>query len=223
MKVRKLYLSLLILILPHPSFGQNDDFGIWYGISGGYSLGKKLGIEASVLIRTNNNASEIEQAFLEGGLSYKFNKWLSSGVAYRFTEYREDNNEFHIRHKWLADIKGSGDIGNLGLSGRFRIQRQDKTYFEDANDKIPDYYLRIKIKAEYKTPSFPVNPNIAFETFSRIFEASEKTIDKYRLSIGFDYKINKNNSVEADYMFERDYFPHLSNTHIVAITYNFKL
>jgi len=223
MKISIILIFLLILISPYSVFSQNKDFGIWYGLNGEHSLGKKLDIELSALVRTFSNASKVEQAFLEGGLSYNFNKWLTASGAYRFTENLENNNEYHIRHKWLADIKGSGDIGNFGFSGRFRFQRQDKTYFEDANDEIPDYYGRVKIKTEYKTPSFTVNPGISFETFSRMFEATDKTIDKYRISLGLVYKINKKNSVELDYMYERDFLPRLIVMDLIYLTYSFKL
>jgi len=220
MKFKRLSVSIIILIVPLVSYCQKDDFGIWYGVNAEFAVKKKLEIDLSTMIRTFSNASKMEEAYLEGGITYKFNKYLSVTGGYRFTENIEKDSKFHIRHKWLADIKGKGELGNFSFSGRFRFQRQDKTYITDANDEIPDYHGRIKFKSIFKTPSFPINPYISFETFIRMFEASEKRFDKYRLGFGLEYKINKNNSLEAGYLFERDYLPHLSNMHITSVSYN---
>ncbi|HUX57641.1 MAG TPA: DUF2490 domain-containing protein [Bacteroidales bacterium] len=223
MKNRRFVVLILVLIVTLPTFSQSDDFGIWYGLNTEYSVKKKLEIDLSAMIRTFNNASDIDEAFLEGGVTYKLNKYLALAGSYRITENLEDNSEYHIRHKLMADIKGNGSLGRFDFSARFRFQRQDKTYFEDANDEIPDYHGRIKIKAEYKTPSFPINPSISFETFYRMFEATEKRFDKHRFAIGIEYKINKKHSLELEYMFERDYFPKLSDINLIVLSYKFKL
>jgi len=211
MKFRRLSFFFLFLILSPFVLSQNTDFGIWYRFNVEHSFGKKLDIKISPSIRTFNNASEIEQAFLEGEVSYKLIKYLSVSGEYRFIEYKGDDARFHIRHRWLAEIKGKGDVGQFDLSGRFRFQRRDKVYFKDDDDKIPDYYGRLRFKTVYKTPSFPINPGVSFETYSRMFEATEKFI------------VNKKNSFEIKYMFERDYLPHLININLIALTYDLKL
>lgn len=223
MKYRSLSFIFFLFGLSPYVLSQSTDFGIWYKFSIEHSLGKKLDVKISPSVRTFNNASEIEQAFFEGEVSYKIIKYLSISGAYRFIEYKGDNSKYHIRHRWLAEIKGKGDIGQFDLSGRFRVQRRDKTYFEDDDDEVPDYHGRLRFKTVYKTPSFPVNPGVSFETFSRIFETSEKFIDKYRFSLGCEYSINKKNSFKIEYMFERDYLPQLMNINLIALTYDFKL
>ena len=223
MKSRSLSFPLIFFIFSSFVQGQSTDFGIWYKLDAEYSFTKKIEVDGSAMIRTFNNGSKIETAFLEGSVSYKFNKNLSIAGAYRFNKSLEDDGALHTLHKWIADIKGDTELGRLDLSGRFRFQRQDKTYFEDADDEIPDYHARIKFKTVYKTPSFPINPNISVETFSRLFEATEKRIDKYRISVGFEYSINKKNSFEVEYMFEQDYLPHLKNIHLIVLTYDINI
>jgi predicted porin len=222
MKFRSLPVIIFLLVLTQFLFSQSNDFGIWYGVNAEYSIKKKLEIDLSTEVRTFSNASKIEEAFLETGITYSFNKYISVTGGYRITENLEGDSRFHIRHKWFADIKGKNEIGNFSFSGRFRFQRQDKTYFEDANDEIADYHGRIKFKVIYKTPSFPINPFISFETFFRMFEATDKRFDKNRFMAGLEYKIDKKQSFEAAYMFERDFFPHLSDMNIISVSYNIK-
>lgn len=222
MKITRLSICIFILIFPKLVYSQSDDFGIWYGFNAGYSLAKKLDINVSTVIRTFNNASKIEQAYLEGGVSYKFNKYFTTAVSYRIINNLEDDSEFHIRHKWFADIKGSFPLGNFSFSARFRFQVQTKTFFENAKDRIPDYHGRIKLKAVYKIPEFPVNPYLCIESFSPLFENSERLIDKNRFTSGFEYKITKKHLMEAEYIFQRDFLPHLADMHIISINYNIK-
>jgi len=220
MMIRKLLICFSIFIISQFAYCQNDDFGIWYGLNAEYSINKKWEVDLSPMVRTFMNASTIEQAFLEGGVTYKFNKHFSAALAYRLTENRESNSEYHIRHKYFADLKGSEDLWLFSFTGRFRFQRQDKTFFDSKNDKIPDYYGRFKIKSKFRTPSFPVNPYVYIETFCRMFEETKKRFDKNRFSIGFEYKISKKQSAEAEYIFERDFLPHLLDTNIVSLNYN---
>ena len=222
MKIRGLAVCLFIFFIPKTGYSQSTDFGIWYGANGEYSLNKKIDIDVSAMIRTFDNASKIDQAFLEGGLSYKFNKYLSSAVSYRITENLEDNTEYHIRHKWFADIKCTLPLKNFSFSARLRFQIQKKTFYENPGDKIPDYHSRFKLKGIYKIPKFPVNPYLSIESFSAMFENSERLIDKNRFTLGFEYKIAKKHSVEAEYIYQRDYLPHISDINIISINYNIR-
>ena len=220
---RLFYLAVISFIISNSYiFGQEKDFGIWYNIGISTDLSKNIELDISGAVRTFENASRMDEGFGEFGFTFNVLKNLSIGAKYRFTEKLEDNGTYYPRHKWIGDIKGGFDIGRFQVSERLRMQRQDKTYFENANDEIPDYYLRCKFKTTYKTRSFPLNPYASVETFSRIFETADRKIEKYRIGIGVDYKINNRHSVEAEYMFQRDYQPRLTDLSILGIGYAFK-
>ncbi len=224
MTIRRLLPVILpILLVFQNSYSQEKDFGLWYGFNAEMELAKKLEIDFWGNLRTFRNASKIDEGYGEAGLTYKILKNLSIGGKYRFTMQLEDDDIYHPRHKWIGDIKAKTELGRLEFTGRIRFQRQDKTYFEDEDDEIPDYYTRFKLKTEYKTPSFPINPYASFETFSRVFEQADMTIEKYRLGIGFEYKIGKRQSAELGYLFQRDHQPHLSDISIIELSYNLKL
>jgi len=220
--IRIIIIVLFSGILTSPLYCQNNDFGIWYGINTEHSISKKIEIDLSGMIRTIENASEIEQAFLEGGIAYKFSKAFALSGSYRITNNLEDNSEYHIRHKFLADARYSLPLNDFTFSARLRFQLQTRTYFEDEEDKIPDYTGRLRIKIHYNIPKFPVNPYICAELFTPLFVDSEKLIGKERFTAGFEYKIVKNHSVETEYIFERDYLPKVSDIHIISISYNLK-
>ena len=222
MRCRIFITCFLLLLVQRSVFSQNSDLGIWYEINGEYSLNKKIDLTATGMLRTFSNGTKLEQAFLEFGTSYSFNKYLSVAAAYRLTNFLENNYEYHIRHKWFADIKGSYSINKFAFSTRFRFEIQKRTYFEKESDKLPEYDGRIKFKVMYKIPKFPVNPYISVESFSPMFENSDVLIAKARYATGLEFKINKKNYIESDYIFQRVYSPHVSIMHIISLSYTFK-
>jgi len=220
--IKKIITSIICILLTLVAFPQKDDFGIWYSISAEHKLSKKLEVDLAASIRTFNNASKIEEAFIEGGISYNLNKIITLSGTYRLTDNIENNNSYYFRHKSLLDFKGNLPIGNFSLTCRLRFQTGVKTYIEDEGDKHPEYTGRIKLKALYKTPSFPVNPYLYAESFCPMFSDKSGTIEKNRFAAGIEYSIAKRHSVEVEYIFQRDYVPHLSDIKVISINYKIK-
>lgn len=221
MTIKKLFLLFLLSGIFAASYSKDDDFGIWYGVTAEHKLIRKLELDLSGNVRTFKNASKIDEAFLEAGLDYKFNKYFSVGASYRFTEFYEDDKAYHPRHKWFIDIKGTLPLGDLSVSARFRFQERYKTYYEDEKDKIPDSHGRYRLKALYNVPSFPVNPYVAAEIFCPMFTKTSRNIDKDRFIFGVEYNI-KRTSIELEYMFQRDFLPHISDLNVISVGYNVK-
>jgi hypothetical protein len=219
--VNKLRLLVWIVVISVPGliFGQSDDFGIWYGISAEHKLVRKLDLKLSSDLRTFNNASQVDQAFIEGGLAYKINDFLSTAGSYRFTAKLEDDSRYHTRHKWFAEVKGSLPLNNFTCSARLMLQIMKRTYYEDENDEIPDYVGRMKFKASYDIPKFPLDPYLSAEAFTPLFAQSEVFIDKERFSAGFVYKINKKQDIETSYILERYSLPQTALYHIISLKY----
>lgn len=221
MMIRRLILVFTLLWATCAAFSQ-DDFGIWYNISAEHKLVKKLELDLSGSVRTFDNASKIDEAFLEAGLTYKITKFLSAGAGYRFTDSREKDDTFHARHKWYTELKASASMGDLSLSARVRFEKRYKTYFLDDNDNIPVSHGRYKLKALYDIPSFKFNPFISAEIFCPMFSTADRSIDKGRYSIGAQYNPGKRHSVEVAYMFQRDYLPHIKDINIISLSYDLK-
>ena len=222
MMTRRSYLVVLSLFLSVIAAAQEKDFGIWYGISAEHKLTKNIEVSLSANIRTFNNAGKIEEAFLEGGAEYNFNKILAIAGSYRLTENIENNDSYYFQHKWMFDIKGEMPIKNFNFTCRLRMQTRFKTYIENKSDEHPDYTGRIKLKAEFKTPTFPVDPYVYVESFCPMFSNKSGSIGKNRFSAGLDFSIIRHHSVELEYIYQRDYQPHLSDINILSLNYNIK-
>lgn len=221
MTTKKLLLFILLISASSISFAQ-DDFGIWYSVAAEKKLVKKLELNLDVNVRTYDKASKVEEAFFDIGLNYKFNKYLSAAVLYRFTEFREDDDLYHPRHKWFADLKGKLPLGDFDISARLRFQQRYKTYFEDENDRESKEIGRVKIKTLYNIPSFPVNPYVSAELFFPMFTKTTRYVEKNRFMSGIEYNISKKHTAGLEYMFQRDYLPHISDINVISVNYEIK-
>jgi hypothetical protein len=222
MKIKRRSYLLLALLLPLAAGAQDDDFGIWYSATAKVGITNRIDADISAELRTYNNAGNIEQAFLEAGVDYKLTDFLSAGASYRITEAFEDDLKYHPQHKIFLELKANIKPGNFTFQGRVRYQTRFKTYFQDADDEIPDHTLRIRLKAIYRTPALPLNPFIYSETFIPLFRDSERFVGKNRLAAGVEFKITGRHSIEAAYLFQRDWLPKLADEHIINVGYNLK-
>ncbi|MCJ7449637.1 MAG: DUF2490 domain-containing protein [Bacteroidales bacterium] len=222
MMIKRAFILLVLSLFTAVIYSQEKDFGIWYGVTIKHEIVKKLDLEIAAVVRTFENAKKIEQEFLEGGLDYKFNDYLSAAGSYRLTNNYEDDLKYHLQHKLFLDLKGNLKIADLSLTGRFRFQARYKTYFEDVDDKIPDYTARIRLKATYKTFSFPLNPYVYAETFLPLNDDRDKVIGKNRFGAGLEFSIGKRHSIEAEYLFQRDFLPNLLDENIISFNYTLK-
>jgi hypothetical protein len=222
MMIKKTFLLLIFIFLAGISFSQEDDFGVWVGLSAKYKLKNNLEADFSGCLRTFNNSSRIEQSFLEGGLQYSLNKYISFSGSYRLISKLEDNTKYYFRHKFFLDIKGKIPAGNFSFSARARVQRTTKTYIEDDEDLVSKYYSRMKFEAIYNIPGLPVNPYIYCEPFIPVFSDRRFTISKNRLSAGVELKVTRKTSLEAEYIFQRDYQPDMADEHIISINYTIR-
>ena len=186
---------------------------------------KKVDLDFSTNVRTFENASKIEEAFLEGGAAFSFNKYFGASGSYRLTKNLEDDNSYYYLHKFFLELKGKVPVNNFTFLGSFRFQTRSKTYIEEVGDEDLDFAGKLKLKAVYKTPTFPVNPYIYSEVFLPLFaekSSSPETVGKVRYSAGLELKITKKQSVELEYIYQRDYLPHLSDINIISLNYNLK-
>jgi hypothetical protein len=220
--IKRASLLCVFSLLAFSAFSQEKDFGIWYNASVEFEIINRLEADLSTCFRTYDNAGKLEQAFLEGGLSYKFNDYLAAAASYRFTENIENDDSYHIQHKWFIDVRGTLPVRNLKITGRAMFQQRYKTYIEDDNDELPSSHGRFRLKAGYDIPAFPVSPYIYTEIFCPLFKDSDRVIDKKRIGGGIELNITAHHSFDAEYIFQRDYFPDLADENILSFVYTFK-
>ena len=90
--------AVLLLCLTLPAItvlSQEKDFGIWYEIEAEKKIVKNLELRLSTALRTFRDASKAEEYFIECGLNYKLNKYLSLAGYYRLIKNIEEDDKYY--------------------------------------------------------------------------------------------------------------------------------
>jgi hypothetical protein len=235
----KILFSILIILFAFPVVAQNKP-STWFELGFSKELIKNLKIEFNPELRLQDafrmdstNGFKMDSYILEGGLSYKLNKYLSFAGYYRFEEeykakYKRkvDENGEKIKPKQYEyvysdnsanrlafDIKSGFDLNRLGF--QFRIRYTQGLYYN--NDA---YEYRYRAKVDYDIKGSKLVPYASVEAFhdASILKQSRhsisgglKTFDKIRTTAGVSYKINKNNELTLFYRLQNNRFTPVEN------------
>lgn len=224
MMIRRYTFLLLVLLLPAGLAGQRTDYGIWYEAKADKDIWKGLRFDLEASVRTDQNASRVETFYLEPGLRYKFNDYLAAGIYYRFIEQLEKDEQFHVRHRWFAQVKGTApSFYRFTLGVRYRIQEQFKTYIEDPEDKVPVWYQRLRFELDYNIKGIPLTPYINTELHGLLSEPNEYTFDKWRSMIGIEYTLNKRHTFGIEYIYNESRVTKPAYMNLIGLTYSVSL
>ncbi len=224
MMIRRAVYIILCLLMPAVLYGQKTDYGIWYEVKADKKIWKDLRFDLEASVRTDQNAARVETIYLEPGLRYKVNDYLAAGVYYRFIEQLEKDDQFHVRHRWFLQVRGTApSVYRFTIAARYRIQQQFKTYVEDPDDEVPGWYHRVRFELDYDIKGIPLKPYVNVEMHSQIFNPNEYTIDKWRSMIGVEYTLNKKHTFGLEYIYNDSRVTKPAYMNIVGVTYSVKL
>lgn len=94
--------------------------------------------------------------------------------------------------------------------------KSDENKYEKSKDR---FVLRSKLTIEYNIKGLPLNPFVSVDYGCGL----NYTANKWKLSIGSDYNINKKNKLSLFYRFQTEDDDDEPNGHIVGLAYKIKL
>ena len=197
--------------------------GEWFEVGIRKELPFNLRIKLSEEIRFYNSPIYMDQSFTEFDVRYKISRRFDVSLSYRFIKKREENNYYYTRHKFLFNFLCDIPINRFTLDYRIRIQKLTKSYINSEFDKIPDNYIRNKLKLSYDIRKNPLEPFLSFEIFYPLNAYKINTLDEYRAVLGTKYPINKKHSVLAGIMINRERFPIPLNKIVFLLSYDFNM
>lgn len=166
------------------SNAQNEDFGIWTGVSANKKLIKKVKGTTKIQRRYIENARIHKSTFIQVGVKYKISKRFSGYGNYRFT-YKPlstaNRFDFRLGHKKKV-------YKRTYLSSTIKSQ-----YAKSSKDQYWDATLRFKWKIEHKVKKQKIYPYLANEWFYDP-SGSGGQWDRVRLSFGSSFKTFKDQS-----------------------------
>lgn len=222
--IRKATVGLIAMLFSVIAAGQKTDYGIWYEASASKNIRKGLRADLEASVRTNENAGNIEKFYLEPGLRYKFNDYFNAGVYYRFIEQKEKDDQYHARHRWFFQMKGTApSVARFTFSVRYRIQQQFRTYYKDPEDREPQWYQRVRLELDYDVRGIPLKPYINTEMHLQLSDPNDIVADKWRSMVGIEYTFNKRHTFGLEYIYNDSRVTKPPFENFLGVTYSVKL
>ncbi len=207
--MKKRIILLIFSFVVVGAHAQTTDNQLWTGFQAETDITERLTLGLSVEARFDNDISRLRSIFGQIEADWKFNKYLSASVSYRYGGRQYDElSEFSKGHRisFYATGKykfkkfsiGDLNVNSFTISNRAGYYNQ---YLIDAPvDKVtPQKYFRNKTQLKYDITK-KLNSFVYFEFFYR-FSGDVQEVDENRYAGGFEYDFNKKNSVKLMYMY----------------------
>lgn len=197
------------------------DFGLWADASIEKSIGKKWDLGAEIGLRTQDAFSSLNRWSVGVSADFSPLKILSLGIGYSLIDshyepsYTSKGNivdeYWRIKNRFYFGAKVKGKWSFLRPSLRLRYQLTHKSevnikkYDSDGitrkTNKVKatnnESMLRTKIAFGFKTET-RLTPQISYELYNKLSDSF--SLDKSRLTIGTDIKLNKHNELGVGYI-----------------------
>ncbi|MFY8022242.1 MAG: DUF2490 domain-containing protein [Bacteroidia bacterium] len=226
--MKKLLILGFLFIFNWPQlFAQEkfvDDASLWLGLQLEKKVNKKMQLQFSNQIRYDRNLSRYRMGYQDLGLEYHVFKLLYVQADYKFIHRQLLDESFSYRHQMNLSFLLKKKFGSWIFTYKNRWQWQYNDVNSSADGFIPQVVNRNKLSVKYA-----LDKRIKFfgsgELNYILKPAKDESWDRYRTSMGLEYQLNRNSSLELYYTFQRDLETDIETErfHIYGLTYSIKL
>lgn len=225
MKGFKKIVIVAFFLLTANIYSQDDtnDFSTWFIIGAEYELNKKWDFGLEQQLRLKNNSSEVDKYFTQLSGDYKLIDNFKLGGALRYI--RENDNQGNIQgyenhFRFNIDATYKHKLEKLSIGYRLRYQNKNEMGVSKEEGDYANQNIRLKTSFKYKISKWPLDPKFSAEIFNRFQKEEENGFNKYRLTIGTDYKIKNFGKITLFYRYEKEInTEELETTNILALKY----
>lgn len=208
--VRVSFSSLLLFAfaLSAKAYEPIRDLWQWNTFSIDKKLNDKWSIGLDEEIRLYHNISQLNLCYTNVGVTYKAASFLKVSLVYRSIQKKQADGTASFRHRVYTDLAFKKKTNTFILGYRARFQAQVRDYNSSPDGQILEKYWRSKFELRYDGFK-AIQPYIAAE-FRYQFRNNRLTEANYmfnrgRYAIGFDYSINKHNTIGVYYMLQKEF------------------
>jgi len=196
------YLLVVIIALftKTTTYSQGNDAAFWTGIELEKTIKKGLDGHLKFQGRLNDNFTHLDYGFIDFGIDYKLNKYISATTAYVLNSKNSPmGRDWSARHQWYGNIKLSYKHDKFKVVNRNQLQ----TDLEDSRSASGSWFYRNKTSVK-----IPINKefstNFSYEAYFRLGfrEPHEGVIYRTRYAFGIGYQFNKRNQLNLGYLIQ---------------------
>ncbi|MDV7186362.1 DUF2490 domain-containing protein [Lutibacter sp. TH_r2] len=200
-----------------------NDLESWTAANIKYKLNKKWAFDLEAQLRLKDDISEISQYFGELNATYSVTKKISLGGGIRYIK-KNDNvgniQGYEDHFRFHADASYKHKINNFKLKYRLRYQNKNELGVDDYDNQ----HFRFKTSVEYNFKNWKLDPEISGEIYNHLEKGEENGFDKYRLTIGTEYKIKNAGAIGLFYRLEKELNQtNPETTNIIGLKYSYTI
>jgi len=197
-------LAGLFILVPLLSLGQQQDLQLWTRTSLKYDLNKKSRIYIEEELRFKNNIRHLSKLHTELGWRQKLSKqWKISGY-YRLTNLRDSKGYFENRHRLSLQATWQPPVNILNFWISPRLQYTWHDFSRSPDWRIPEKYFRCEAGVSKKSINGKFEPHADVEAWYALRTGTVNIIDQYRLTLGLEYKIDRNRRWDFFYRYQQE-------------------
>lgn len=203
MRIIKHFLIAFLLMYMIAANAQQQDFQTRLGVELSGDLSKKLDWSVAVQQRWRSNSSMNDRSFLQGSVGYSPLSFLTLGLGYRgsFVQYAGD---FAYKQRMHTDVGLDYRFDRVKLLYRARMQYGFGDFDIFSSLKGETMTWRHRLGAKYSPFGWPLHPNASVEFFQKLNAPDEANLKGLRYTLGFEYYLNHDLSLEVDYLLNKE-------------------
>ena len=218
-----------IILFTNAIYGQtgSSDLASWNSIEIKYKLDKKWAFGLEGQLRLKEDISVIDEYFTQFNTEYKVGKNFKLEGAVRYI--RENDNQGNVQgyenhFRFNIDASYKHEIQDFELGYRLRYQNKNELGVSESEGDYPNQNIRFKTAIKYDIKNWNFDPKFSAEIFNRFQEGRENGFNKYRLTLGTDYKINNAGKIKVFYRIEKELNVDLPDTtNIIGLKYTYSI
>ena len=219
-----------LMLISCINYGQTEgdkDWASWNTIGIDYKLNDKWSFGLEEQLRLKENISVVDNYFSQLSASYQIFKDFEIGAGIRYIRKNDNKGnvqgyENHFRFQFDANYKHK--INNFKIGYRLRYQNKNEIGLSYDEGDYPNQNIRFKASIIYNFKKWSLDPKFSAEIFNRFQEGVDNGFNKYRLTLGTDYKIKNFGKIGAFYRFEKELNVDLPDvTNIIGMKYTYTI
>jgi hypothetical protein len=197
------------------SNAQTNDAGLWLRASVEKKINLQMSLQLSQGLRMYENLTEVGQTFTELGFSYLIKKGFTASVMYRFSQSKQMDNSYSLRHRAAIDLAYKYKYKRAIFIIRERVQIQYRNVGTSETGNVPRIYARTKFTFKYDLKK-KITPYVAIEMYNPLNNPKRMWIDKLRYRAGLEYDVNKHHSLDFYGLIDQQLYRKNSRTDFVG-------
>lgn len=182
-----------------------NDAGLWLSAALEKKLNQRASLQLKQGLRMYENFTEVGQTYTDLSFSYMLYKGLTASVAYRFSQAKQIDNRYSLRHRAALDIAYRYKYKRLIFIFRERFQFQYRNVGTSETGNVPRLYLRTKFTLKYDLKR-KITPYVAVEMYNPLNNPKREWIDRMRYRAGLEYEINKHHTLDLYGLMDQQLF-----------------